>query len=121
MGHNYILVEQDYIGRSKVSVDLGQSPKGTTVGIFGRFAALALSFVAPSPPSSAAAMSVWAQDLTAVADAQDITGDVVWGSAGKTTTLTVPGTVIDRVGTSGRSRADDVSPPGLVLRVVVAV
>jgi hypothetical protein len=105
--------------RSAVTVELGQSPENATVGIFGRFATLSLAFTALPLSSSVA---VWAQDLTNATSALDISSDVSWETPGttgtKTLTLIIPGGVIDRIGTLGRSRADDVSPPGLVLKVV---
>ena len=117
--------------RSAVTVELGQSPENATVGIFGRFATLSLVFTTLPLSSS---LAVWAQDLTNATNALDISSDVSWGTSSttgttgttgtngtpgtKTLTLIIPGGVIDRIGTLGRSRADDVSPPGLVLKVV---
>ena len=55
--------------------------------------------------------TVLAQDL-ATDTAEDVTSEVTWVDSMH---LTVPGSLIDRVGLAGRSREDDMSAPGLVI------
>lgn len=88
------------------------------VGVFGRFAALTLVF--DPAPAGAPSCTVLAQDL--IADSpRDITALVTLNQGkaapGGTLSVMLPGAVIDQVGTAGRSRAGELSDPGLVMRV----
>ena len=103
---------------------LDESPSDTTVvGVFGYFGELRLAFsnsTVSSPAASgtaaapAEALDVWAQDLVGGKPARKVTSAVRW-EAGPT--LVLPGALLRSVGQEARSRADDVSPPGLVLRL----
>eukprot|EP00037_Helgoeca_nana_P010668 m.94066 g.94066 ORF g.94066 m.94066 type:complete len:566 (+) comp20347_c0_seq2:54-1751(+) len=81
------------------------------VGVFGQYASLTIVFEGTSggqiDPRS---LTVLAQDLASDVG-QDISLEVMWSG----TSLTLPASVIDRVGLAGRSRTDDVSAPGLVV------
>jgi len=48
--------------------------------------------------------------------AVDVSERVHWHGS----TMTLPGGLIDELGTAAQSRHDDASPPGLVLRIEVA-
>lgn len=87
------------------------------VGVFGRFAALTLVF--DPAPAAAPSCTVLAQDLIADS-ATDITALATLKAApgaGGSLSVMLPGAVIDQIGTAGRSRAADLSDPGLVIRV----
>lgn len=76
------------------------------IGVFGRYRSLSIRFDKPVRPKA-----IWAQDLAAgraenVIDQVQIKGDV----------LTLPGALIDRIG-SAAGRLGDLSDPGLVLVV----
>ena len=62
--------------------------------------------------------AVVAQDLTAQSHARNVTAQVRWDTLA--CGLTLSGATIADVGREGRSSDSDVSPPGLVLRVVRA-
>ena len=97
------------------------------VGVLGRFASLTLLFDAQHGQHEGGesrgragvvvSCAVVAQDLLS-SNASDVTARVqmVQGADGAVA-LTLPGVLIDAVGTEGCSSADDVSDPGLVLRL----
>jgi hypothetical protein len=79
---------------------------GRPIGVFGRYRSLSIRFDKLTRPKA-----IWAQDLAAgrsenVLDQVQIEGDI----------LTLPGSLIDRIGLSAGHRGD-LSDPGLVLVV----
>lgn len=79
---------------------------GRPIGVFGRYKSLSIRFDKAAMPKA-----VWAQDLAGgrsenVMSQVEVKGDV----------LTLPGSLIDRIGLSAR-RPGDLSDPGLVLVV----
>ncbi len=86
-----------------LKVDDGVEP----IGVFGHFKSLTLTLDKPVP----AGVIVWAQDLKADR-AIDITGKVTIGGH----TVTLPGQLIDEVGTA-KNDPGDISTPGLVLKI----
>jgi hypothetical protein len=103
------------------------STAAITVGIFGYYDTLRLVFDGSSAAVMDAPMTtavvVLAQDLTGASAVQDISKQIHWEQQASTTaamTLVVSGGLIEEVGLAGRSRSDDVSSPGLVLRIVPA-
>ena len=94
----------------------GEAPSAATVvGIFGYFGELVLAFSAAQALAPIPVFDVWAQDLVGTTLARNVTGEVRWADGGAS--LVLPGTVITQIGQEGRSSADDVSPPGLVVRL----
>lgn len=96
------------------------------LGVFGYFSSLTFNFVRASnrsePPfrsvTAHPAPCVWGQDLVGNTLAHNLTHEVNWRhGADGVSAMTIPGDVIRRVGLDSRSSDDDVSPPGLVLRL----
>lgn len=92
----------------------------TIVGIFGVYEGLCLTFksidktlhpIKASQTIRYQNYRIWGQDLMGTQPAQDISEYVGW----ENNTMCLSGTIINHVGTQGRSRLDDVSSPGLVL------
>ena len=79
------------------------------IGVFGYYNALVLKFGS----SLSAKPRVMAQDLKGVSQAQDISGEVLWHLTNAS--VIIKGETIQRIGTSDKSRVDDVSKPGLVI------
>ncbi len=96
--------DRQWITGEVADVTLQAGPNSGPVGIFGRFHSLTLVF-----DSSVAGQRVLAQDLAGTAP-EDITR-LVHILGGR---LTIPGTVIDRVGRSAAAPGDK-SDPGLVV------
>jgi len=91
--------------RAKVTVQVKDANE--IIGVFGHYKALALQFAGPLH----GVRHVWAQDLLAD-QAEDILSDVsISGN-----TLTIPGWLIDLIGTSAGDEGD-ISVPGMVLRL----
>ena len=108
-----------------MQVTLGTEP--TVVGVFGVYDTLRLSFLI-DPAASIShtyptpTVQVLAQDLAggAAATVVNITAALTWEQTpARSIVLSIPGYLIDKVGTMGRSRGDDVSSPGLVLSMHV--
>ncbi len=92
----------------KADITFRELEVGQLVGIFGHYKSLTLIFEERIPVGA----TIYAQDLLAE-QAADITKKVkIEGN-----TMTIPGDVIDQIGTSAAS-AGDISAPGLVLKVV---
>jgi hypothetical protein len=101
---------------ANVTQALGEPPSATTVvGVFGYFGELVLAFSAAQALAPVPVFDVWAQDLVGTTPARNVTGEVRWADGGAS--LVLPGAIITQVGQEGRSRAGDVSPPGLVVRL----
>lgn len=82
------------------------------IGLFGRFRSVTIVY--PEALDAAAAVEVWGQDLAGDTPV-NITAEVsIDGNR-----MTVPGTVIDRVGLMCASEGD-LSGPGMVMKVSVA-
>ena len=94
-----------FVPRAKVTVQIADATK--PVGVAGRYGTLVLEFA----ESVEGVRHVWAQDLLAT-EATDIKGRVK--IAGRT--ITIPGRLIDEVGTSAGNKGD-ISAPGMVLRL----
>ncbi|GHB84889.1 hypothetical protein [Persicitalea jodogahamensis] len=92
----------------RAAITLTHLEAGKPIGIFGHYKSLTLVF----EEDLSAGTTVYAQDLLAEQSA-DITKKVTL--SGKT--MTIPGEVIDQVGTASASEGD-ISAPGLVLKVV---
>lgn len=88
----------------EVAIEAGEWNK--EIGIFGYYKELTITYDA-LPKGK---FKVWAQDLAGDKPV-DITKEVVING----NSITIPGSVISRVGLSARSATDDISDPGLVL------
>lgn len=97
--------DQWYHPRAKVTIIVKDATQ--PVGIFGHYDKLVVEF----PEPLAGIKNVWAQDLLAD-EATDIKSKV----AIKNNTLTIPGKLIDQIGTSAGDKGD-FSVPGLVLKL----
>ena len=85
------------------------------VGILGRFASVTLHFAA-APTNADQAREVKARDMVGETSSfeQLAAPEAVWLDAA---TLRLDGAALARVGTAAKSRADDVSAPGVVLQL----
>lgn len=99
---------REYVER-EAAVTVAGSDWQAPVGLFGRFGAVTLVY--PSVPAEMAGMEVWAQDLAGDSPV-NITSEVKMEG----NRLTVPGTVITRVGLMNATPGDK-SAPGLVLKM----
>jgi len=100
--------------KANVTVQIGQPASASPViGIFGYYEKLELVFAEEFETSN---FLILAQDLTGAKPAEDITSEVLWDA----NAVTLPGTLIHKVGTAGRSLEEDVSSPGLVLQIFKA-
>ena len=97
--------DQWYEPRARVTVRVKDA--GQPIGVFGRYDALLLRCAG----SLDGLKRIWAQDLLAE-QAVDILPEIVV----KGDTITIPGTLIDRIGTAARDDGD-ISVPGLVIRL----
>ena len=77
------------------------------IGIFGHYNSLTLSF----NESTRGIIRIWAQDLLA-GEAEDVRKRVEIGES----SITIPGALIDRIGTSAGDEGD-VSVPGMVIKI----
>ena len=95
------------------------------IGVFGHFGNLTLVFEGNRTAGARAhrqvgpsSLRVWAQDLASdLDDAQDVTSRVHWDGE----SLSLPGDLLNEIGTMARSRSDDASPPGLVVALRPAI
>jgi hypothetical protein len=90
--------------RAKVTITVNDP--GQPIGIFGHYHQLVLEFREPVDPEH-----IWAQDLLAE-QAVDIRSKV----NAKANTITIPGELIDEIGTSAGDEGD-ISVPGMVLKL----
>ena len=97
--------DQWYHPRAKVSIRVSDPP--APIGVFGHYDSLVIHF----DGDLAGREKVWAQDLLAD-EAMDVTAEVTLAG----NTLTIPGEVIDRIGTLAASEGD-ISAPGLVVEL----
>ena len=97
--------DQWYHPCARVTVRIADAAQ--PIGVFGHYRELVLQFA----ESIEQAKNIWVQDLLADR-ATDITGKVKIRGG----TLTIPGTLIDQIGTSAGD-AGDISVPGLVLKI----
>ena len=97
--------DQWYHPRAKIQVQIKDPAQ--PIGIFGHYRELILEFAQPLQ----GVKKVWAQDLLAE-QATDIKNKVTI----KGNTLTIPGELIDKIGTSAGDKGD-ISVPGLVLQL----
>jgi len=97
--------DQWYHPRATVTVQISHLTH--PIGIFGHYKALVLQFREPLDRIE----NIWAQDLLAT-EAADIKDNV----AIKGKTLTIPGALIDAIGTSAGDEGD-ISVPGLVIKL----
>ena len=97
--------DQWFEPRAKVTIQVEDPAQ--PIGIFGHYDALLIAFAQALPGG----VTVWAQDLLAER-ARDITAMVTIGN----NTLTIPGALIDELGTSAGDKGD-ISVPGMVLQL----
>jgi hypothetical protein len=97
--------DQWFHPRAKVTITVKDVTQ--PIGIFGHYDSLIIEF----PESIRNVQHVWAQDLLAK-EATDIFNEVDI----KNNTLTIPGELIDKIGTSAGDKGD-ISVPGLVMQV----
>jgi len=97
--------DQWFEPRAKVLIQVRDPAQ--PIGIFGHYHELLIEF----PQALPGGVTVWAQDLLAE-QAKDITGMVKVSN----NTLTIPGALIDELGTSAGDRGD-ISVPGVVLQL----
>ena len=91
----------------RAEITVSELEAGQPIGVFGYYKTLTLEFTDDISKNA----GVWAQDLLA-SEAVDISGRI----SIKGNTLTIQGDLIDEIGTSCNDE-DDISAPGLVLRV----
>lgn len=97
-----------YHPRAKIYLECGEG--NGSIGIFGHYASLTLSFDKEIPRKTV----VWAQDLLSD-QAINITSKIKI----ENNTLTIPGELIDEIGTAAGTE-DDISVPGLVLKIALS-
>lgn len=104
-------IGREYVARA-VDVTVQGGDWSAPIGLFGRFRSVTIVY--PEALDAAAAVEVWGQDLAGDTPV-NITAEVsIDGNR-----MTVPGTVIDRVGLMCASEGD-LSGPGMVMKVSVA-